>query len=250
MIQVLTELAAMHDVAVDAPHHTSKGVVDPGNASRGRGASAMKDGGRLIYTLTTMSADEAQTFGIAEEERRALVRMDSAKVNIAPPMAKAKWFRIVGVPLGNATELYPNGDVVQTVEFWTPPDLWKNLSVDLLNRVLTEIDLGLPDGNRYTNAPNADDRAAWKVVTKHAPDKTEGQAREIIKAWVKNTVLIIEEYENPVTRKVVNSARYRRDAAIARPSPHHTGPGIVLGKQTYVPESDAEHAKWQPHSEK
>ena len=108
----------------------------------------------------------------------------------------------------------------------------------------------MPDGNRYTNAPNADDRAAWKVVTKHAPDKTEGQAREIIKAWVKNTVLIIEEYENPVTRKVVNSARYRRDAAIARPSPHHTGPGIVLGKQTYVPESDAEHAKWQPHSEK
>ena len=63
VIQVLTELAAMHDVAVDAPHHTSKGVVDPGNASRGRGASAMKDGGQLIYTLTTMSADEAPPRG-------------------------------------------------------------------------------------------------------------------------------------------------------------------------------------------
>jgi hypothetical protein len=49
-----------------------------------------------------MSAEEAQAFGIPEEERRGLVRMDSAKVNIAPPMAKAKWFRIVGVPLGFA----------------------------------------------------------------------------------------------------------------------------------------------------
>jgi hypothetical protein len=207
VIQILTDLAVTYDVAVDAPHHTSKGTADPGNASRGRGASAMKDGGRLIYTLTTMSADEAQAFGIAEEERRALVRMDSAKVNIAPPMAKAKWFRVVGVPLGNATELYPSGDVVQTVEPWTAPDLWKDLSIDVLNRILTEIDAGLPDGNRYTNAPKADDRAVWKIVTKHAPDKTEGQAREIIKAWLKNGVLISEEYENPTTRKMVKGLR-------------------------------------------
>jgi len=207
VIQVLTDLAATRGVAVDAPHHTSKGAAEPGNAGRGRGASAMKDGGRLIYTLTTMSAEEAQAFGIAEEMRRALVRMDSAKVNIAPPMAKAKWFRIVGVPLGNATELYPSGDVVQTVEPWMPPDVWKDLSIALLNRILTEIDAGLPDGNRYTNAPKADDRAAWKVVAKHAPGKTEGQAREIIKAWVKNGVLISEDCENLTTRKMVKGLR-------------------------------------------
>jgi hypothetical protein len=154
-----------------------------------------------------MSAEEAQAFGIAEEERRALVRMDSAKVNIAPPMSKAKWFRIVGIPLGNTSELYPNGDMVQTVEPWTPPDLWKDLSIDLLNRILNEIDAGLPDGNRYTNAPKAEDRAVWKVVVKHTPDKTEGQAREIIKAWAKNRVLISEEYENPTTRKIVKGLR-------------------------------------------
>ena len=97
--------------------------------------------------------------------------------------------------------------MVQTVEPWTPPDLWKDLSIDLLNRILTEIDKGLPDGNRYTNAPKADDRAAWKVVAQHAPDKTEGQAREIIKVWVKNRVLISEEYENPTTRKTVKGLR-------------------------------------------
>jgi hypothetical protein len=77
----------------------------------------------------------------------------------------------------------------------------------MLNRVLTEIDAGLADGNRYSHAPKADDRAAWKVVAKHAPGKTEGQAREIIKAWVKNGVLISEEYENPSTRKTVKGLR-------------------------------------------
>jgi hypothetical protein len=207
VVEVLTELAIKHDMAGDIPHHTSKGVADPGNASRGRGASSMKDAGRLIYTLTTMSAEEAQAFGIQEDRRRLYVRVDSAKVNIAPPMAKAKWFRIVGVPLNNATELYPNGDEVQTVEPWTPPDPWKGLGVDILNRILTEIDAGLPDGNRYSNASKANERAAWKVVKRHAPDKTEGQAREIIKAWVKNGVLIAEEYENPLTRKQVKGLR-------------------------------------------
>jgi hypothetical protein len=102
--QVLTDLASKYDIAVDIPHHTRKGSADPGNAERGRGAGATKDAGRLVYTLTTMNTDEARAFGIAEEERRLFVRLDSAKVNIAPPMANAKWFRLVGVPLGNATE--------------------------------------------------------------------------------------------------------------------------------------------------
>ena len=207
VVQVLTDLADKHNIAVDAPHHTSKGIADPGNASRGRGASSMKDGGRLVYTLAPMSPEEAQAFGLKEEERRLLIRMDSGKVNIAPPMSAAKWFRLVGVPLNNATDLYPNSDEVQAVEPWTPPDTWAGLSHHTLNQVLTAIDAGLPDGNRYSDARNVTDRAAWKVVLQHAPDKTETQAREIIKTWVKTGVLVAEDYDNPVTRKAVKGLR-------------------------------------------
>ena len=207
VVQVLTDMAAKHDISIDVPHHTSKGAADPGNAGRGRGASAMKDGGRLIYTLTTMTSEEAQSFGVAEDARRCLVRMDSAKVNIAPPAAHAKWFRLIGVPLGNATEQYPHGDVVQTVEPWVPPDIWTDLSIDVLNRILTVIDNGLPDGNRYSDARSATDRAAWKVIVQHASDKTEAQAREVIKTWVKNGVLVRYSYDNPVTRKTVSGLR-------------------------------------------
>ena len=108
------------------------------------------------------------------------------------------------MPLNNATKLYPNGDNVQVAEPWTPRDLWQNTSIDLCNRILTDIDAGLPDGNRYSNAAKAEKRAAWKVVVKHAPDKSKGQAREMIRTWLKSGVLVVESYENPKTRKRVS----------------------------------------------
>jgi hypothetical protein len=203
VVGILADLAAKYDIAVDVPHHTAKGLADPGNASRGRGASAMKDAARLVYTLTPMTEEEARVLGLDETMRRHLIRMDSGKVNIAPPMTEAKWFRLVNVPLANSTDLYPAGDQVQTVEPWIPPDKWDGLGHHMLNLMLTDIDAGLPDGNRYTDERNAKDRAAWRVVVKHAPNKTEAQGKEIIKAWRKTELLTSDDYENPVTRKKV-----------------------------------------------
>jgi hypothetical protein len=212
--QILTDLAAKHNIAVDIPHHVSKGASDPGNANRGRGASAAKDAARLVYTLTAMTAEEAGAFGVPEEERRSFVRMDSAKVNIAPPMATARWFRLVGVPLGNATELYPNGDEVQTVEPWSRPQTWEGLDAGPLNRILDAIDAGLADDERYSDDNHAKDRAAWKILQRHAPTKTDVQCREIVKQWLKNGVLVREPYDSKNSRKkgliglfVVNAKR-------------------------------------------
>jgi hypothetical protein len=103
--------------------------------------------------------------------------------------------------------MYPNGDEVQTVEQWRPPETWADMDSDLLNKVLTVIDAGLADGNRYSDSPNVKDRAAWRVLVQHAPKKTESQAREIIKTWVKNGVLEEYEYTNPTTRKEVRGLR-------------------------------------------
>jgi DNA polymerase I-like protein with 3'-5' exonuclease and polymerase domains len=207
VVEVLTELAIKYDIAVDTPHHTRKGPADPGNADRGRGASAQKDAGRLIYTLTTMSAEEAKAFGIEDEERHALIRMDSGKVNIAPKLWKAKWFQLIGVQLDNATELYPNGDNVQTIEPWIPPDIWEDMDADTIRHILDRIDAGLPDGSRYSDARSAKTRAAWRVVVEEVPEKTEAQAREIIKVWVKKGLLKSEEYPNPKDRKLAGGLR-------------------------------------------
>jgi hypothetical protein len=201
VVQILTDLAAKHNIAVDVPHHTSKAASDPGNANRGRGASAMKDAARLVYTLTPMNEDEAEQFGIPEEERKLYVRMDSGKVNIAPPMGRAKWFKLVGVRLNNGTPQYPNGDEVQTIERWRPPVAWENLDNDVLNRILTAIDAGLENGSRYSNDARAGGRAAWKVVLENTTGKTEAQAKEIIKTWVAKGVLERRGYSDPVDRK-------------------------------------------------
>jgi hypothetical protein len=124
--ELLTKLAIEKNIAVDAPHHTKKGALVAGDADNGRGASGIRDAGRLVYTLATMSDDEAKTFGIPESQRRFYVRLDNAKVNIAPPAQKAEWFKLIGVRLNNGTAEYPNGDEVQTVVPWAPPDTWAN----------------------------------------------------------------------------------------------------------------------------
>jgi hypothetical protein len=121
-------------------------------------------------------------------------------VNIAPARV-AKWFKLVGVRLNNGTDLYPNGDEVQAVEPWTPPETWAGMDNITLNTILDAIDAGLKDGARYSDASAATDRAAWKLVLDHAPGKTEAQARDMIKTWVRNGVLVRKEYEDPERRE-------------------------------------------------
>ena len=209
---LLAKMAIEYDCGIDLPHHTKKGIGGPGDADRGRGASSMKDAARLVYTLTPMSSEEAEQFGITEAGRRCLIRLDSGKVNIAPPSATATWFRLVGVPLENGSDIYPAGDNVQTVEPWQPPETWGGMDHPLLNRILDDIEAGLPNGSRYSAANRADDRAAWLVVVRHSPEKTEKQAREIIRTWIKSGTLSQEDYEDPDQRKTraglrVNAAK-------------------------------------------
>jgi AAA domain len=212
---MLVILAIEHDLAVDFLHHTSKGIAAAGDASKGRGASAANDAARLVKTLTAMTREEAQQFVCSEAQRRSFIRLDSGKVNIAPPSAEATWFKLIGVPLDNGTDEYPNGDHVQTVVPWTPPDIWAGLDHPLLNCILDDIDGGLPIGSRYSSASKAGDRAAWRVVVKHAPDKTENQAREVIRAWTKSGTLYSVKYYDPVQRKTLAGLRVD---SVKRPS--------------------------------
>jgi hypothetical protein len=209
-------LAIKYDIAIDAPHHTRKGLLTPGDADAGRGGSAVRDAGRLIYTLSTMSEEEAKQFDIDPEDCAAYIRLDKAKVNLTPPARTAEWFELVGVRLDNGNDEYPNGDEVQTVKPWKPPKLWEGLASATLNAALTDIDNGMPNGQRYTDAGGGKGaRAAWPVVQKHCPNRSEGQCREIIRTWIKNGVLYAADYYDPIDRK--NRSGLRLDTT-KRPS--------------------------------
>jgi AAA domain len=198
---LLVQIAIDCQVGVDAPHHTKKGLQTAGDADAGRGASARRDAARLGYTLTRMTEEDAKAFGIPAEQRALYVRVDSGKVNIAPPSEKATWFKLVGVRLGNETSDYPAGDNVQTVERWYPPETWGEVTATQLNAALTDIDAGLANGQRYTEGNKTTPRSAWPIVQHHCPDRTEPQCREIIRTWTKNGVLVSEDYDDPVERK-------------------------------------------------
>jgi AAA domain len=198
---LLARFAVEFGIAVDSPHHVHKGMLTPGDANSGRGSSGIRDAGRLIYTLSPMAEEEAEAFGIAPADRHAYVRLDSAKVNITEKSGKPTWFRVIGVPIGNATTEYPAGDTIQVVEPWQPPNTWAGISPVTLNLVLGEIDQGLANGQRYSSEGPAKARAAWLVVARYCPTKPEGQCREIIRAWLKSGLLYTLDYEDPVDRK-------------------------------------------------
>jgi hypothetical protein len=200
---LLARMAVEYNIAVDSPHHVHKGTVTPGDADSGRGSSGIRDAGRLVYTLAPMAEEEARSFNISQENRHSYVRLDPAKVNIAVRAVGATWFRIEGQAIGNGTKEYPNGDTIQVVEPWRPPELWVGLDSGLLNQILTAIDAGLGDGNFYTDTNAKTERAAWRVVKRFASNKSDTQCREVIRKWVETGLLETFPYTNPKTRKEV-----------------------------------------------
>lgn len=194
---ILSTIAHRHNCAIDAPHHVAKGLqADPGNSDRGRGAGAFKDAARITYTLATMTPEEAKQFNVSDKERKLLIRLDSGKINLAPPPEDTAWFKLVGVNLGNATPDYPHGDQVQTVEPWTPPDAWEGASNLILNKILDAIDRGNDQGDLYSAHNAAKERFVIPVVLEFLPTKSEEQAKKIITTWIKNGTLYYAEFTN------------------------------------------------------
>ena len=107
--------------------------------------------------------------------------------------------------LGNGTTDYPNGDEVQTVEPWTPPDVWAKVSTALANEIFDLIEAGNAKGQRYSAAAQAGtDRAAWRVVKVKATDLTEKQCRRLIDTWLTKGLLETRPYDDPIRRKQEN----------------------------------------------
>jgi hypothetical protein len=196
----LIKIAQDLTVAIDSPAHTHKGAIVAGDADARRGGTAQRDAGRLDYTLIVMTEDEATRFGIHPDERKRYMRLDKAKANIVRS-SKAIWFHLVNVPIGNATDEYPDGDEMQAIERWNPPETWQGVEPETLNAILDAIDRGTPDGRRYSDHHSAGDRAVWEVVQAYCSDKPQSACKDMIKSWIKEKVLFRDKYLNPVRRE-------------------------------------------------
>lgn len=104
-----SKMAQGADCSVSLVHHSRKGQVGQRlDADSARGASSLVSASRMASTMTTMTEQEAERFGLPENEKGYFVRLDNAKGNMAPPAEHALWYKKESVTL-------PNGDKVGLV---------------------------------------------------------------------------------------------------------------------------------------
>lgn len=187
-------LAQRLDMAVLILHHDRKGTSTPGDMDRVRGASSISGAVRVMLTLTTMTTEEAGTFGIQAEERRSYLRIDSAKSNYAPAQ-EAEWYKLTAIEI-------ENGEVIAAALPWTPPGVFGALSMADCVAILETLQRGfMEEGKRYAFAadPKAKKGVAWEVIT--ATNKaTKEQAKNMLKTWEDEGTLVKELGASPSSR--------------------------------------------------
>jgi len=103
VVKVLRSICAQTKVALMIVAHTRKMGSDSeahaGDAESMRGASAIKDGARIVTTLARMSKTTATKLGIPWETGNTLVRFDDAKKNLSALCDSESWFRLKSVQI-------------------------------------------------------------------------------------------------------------------------------------------------------
>jgi RecA-family ATPase len=188
-------------------HHFRKGGVS-GDADAFRGASALVDAARAALSLSGMSEDEAKQFGISQDERWQYVRVDNAKLNLAPPPDRTMWLRLVGQDIDNETVFKP-ADNVQTIERWVPTPPTQDMTWPMIIRILEKIDAGPVIGEFYTGAIQAKERWAGVVLVEEG--KSDAQAKAILREWQRSGLLEEGQYLSFKARRRIGCLRLNHE---------------------------------------
>jgi hypothetical protein len=193
-------------------HHPGK--PRPGQAETtvedSRGASAVIWAVRSARVFNFTTPEEAVKLGLSEDERRLHIRITNGKAN-AGPLGKAKWMRLV-------VENLANGDAVAAASPFSPPDPFKNVTtadMELARKLAAtgeyRADMRSPKWIGYALATHFD----LKIVHKGNNDpKDLEQLKSIIKTWLSNKVLKIEERKDNdnKTREYMAAGSFKNEA--------------------------------------
>jgi RecA-family ATPase len=163
-------LAQRLGIAVLVLHHDRKGNNAPGDMDRLRGASSITGAVRVLMTLTSMSPEEADRFGVQPEHRRRHFRIDGAKSNYAEAQ-EAEWWQLAGYRIAN-------GEEIAACRPWSPPSTFDGLSMAACVSILTEIQNG-----QWACDVRAKEDWAGNLLMGEPHHRTSGQAKAVLKAW-------------------------------------------------------------------
>lgn len=207
-------LASEAHISVVLVHHSKKLGGKETTAEDSRGASAVVNAARIALTLNRMSQDEANLFGVVDDqERKRTVRVDNAKANRSPP-GDAVWIRLQSVDLGNEVDDRPS-DSIGVATQWLPPDVFDGVTLDHLREVQARI----AQGSWAANSQASD--WAGHVVAEvldldltRAPDMSK--AKMLLKSWLTTKPARLVE----VKRKAAGRARERPEIVVGEPVEH------------------------------
>lgn len=205
------EVARLTNTAVLLVHHAKKYAQHmAGDPDAGRGGGSLAGVARFVSTLFTMTEEEAVTLKVPEEDRYRYIRHDDAKANLNLVSRTARWFRKDSYTLPNAGDGQPGDDVGVLVP-WDAPDAFADMSVEMANRILDELQIGArdedgePTGDPYGERKSK--RWAGTVIQQNL-QCDEKTAKHIIEKWVANGVLEV------VQQKISTSKGQLRDCII------------------------------------
>jgi hypothetical protein len=194
----LGESADKTNIAVELGHHLRKsgaGYTGPATMDDGRGASSIISAARSVRMMNTMSSAEATKAAIAEADRWRYLRVDSAplgKDNMSVPEA-TRWFQ-------HTSEMLPCGESIGVITAWKFPDAMEGVTAADMYKARD-----LARGGDYRSnerAKNWFGRAIAEHMRLDLESPTDKQKiKVLIKTWMRNKVLDIENREDLTTRK-------------------------------------------------
>lgn len=205
-------LAEQCNIAVELVHHTRKNGDGEVTAETSRGAKALIDATRDTRVLNQMSESEGERFRV--ENRRLFFRVYSDKMNLAPPADRSDWYQLESVKLDNGVDGKP-GDRVGVPVRWEIPGPWHGIPVEVINTILTAIDMGVtgdggePTGEPYSDSKRGRSNSRWiGTLIMDATGMDEEAAKRAVKSWIDSGLLVPVKVE--IRRKEVNGVQVNK----------------------------------------
>lgn len=221
IIKRLGRVAERAKCAIELVHHVRKpssadAKVDVHDA---RGAGALIAGVRSARILNGMTEDEARDAGINPDDRFSYFQVDLGKSNLSKRDGRSKWRRVVGVGLGNGSDIRGE-DMIGVVEVYNKPASTGGFPEDAAIQA-QRLAESRDTYRHWTSGPPPGDWFGFAVARLFGMDDDQDRKaiRRMIGTWLKSGVLTTREATNDQKNHVVYIASTR---TVIEPTPELT----------------------------
>ncbi|MDI6028324.1 bifunctional DNA primase/polymerase [Corticibacterium sp. UT-5YL-CI-8] len=197
------QIADRTNCSIDIVHHLRKVSDREATVEDARGAVSLIGAARSVRVLNRMSDEQAAQAGIAGEERFGFFSVTYGKSNLTPLSHRLDWRRLESVPLGNGRGLSKPQDHAPVVTEWRWPsaeEVAGNLSADQIEAIRVAV-----NNSDFKESPRAKNwvglAVAYALGLDVEDDPQRKKAAVVVKALIKEGVLVKKEEKDPIRRE-------------------------------------------------